>query len=182
VSSPVSACGCATIVCSAAFVASVASGSDVDPGPAGPEATAATTEAAPRRPVLDPRLPERVAARINEGIPVAQERLRDYASCRALFTRLGSDGAAKLDGASYYPASAERERRDCRPGVFALTTVGGSAVVLCRSFVRLSGEQAAIILIHEALHLAGQAEYPAASGAPDSLAITRMVMAGCRLF
>ncbi len=111
-----------------------------------------------------------------------QERLRNYASCRALFTRLGSDGAAKVNGASYHPASAEQERRYCRRGVFALTTVGASAVALCRSFARLSGHQAAIILIHEALHLAGQNEYPAAPDAPDSLAITEMVMAGCRLF
>jgi hypothetical protein len=131
---------------------------------------------------VDPRLSARVAARLNEGIPVVQERLRDYASCRALFARLGSDGAVKLDGASYYPASAEQERKVCRPDVFAVTTVGGSAVVLCRRFARLSRQEAAIILIHEALHLAGQTEYPAAPEAPDSLAITEMVMTGCRLF
>jgi len=111
-----------------------------------------------------------------------QERLRDYASCRALFGRLGSDGAVKLNGASYYPASPEQERKYCGRGVSAVTTVGGSAVFLCRSFARLSGQQAAIILIHEALHLAGQTEYPASPEAPDSSAITEMVMTGCRLF
>jgi hypothetical protein len=163
-------------------VASVVSGSDGGPSPKSSGATAVTIEAVPRRPLLDPRLSERVAATLTQGLPVVEERLRRYASCRALFARLGSDGAAALDRASYLPASAEQERRDCRPGVFALTTVGGSAVVLCRRFARLSGHEAAIILIHEALHLAGQTESPAAPEAPDSLAITEMVMTGCRLF
>jgi hypothetical protein len=169
-------------VCAAAFAASVVSGSDGDPGSAGTGSTAFTTGAAVRGPIVDPRLSERVAARLDQGIPVVQDRLRDHASCRALFTRLGSDGAAELDSASYRPATAEQERKHCRRGVFAVTTVGGSAVVLCRSFARLSSHEAAIVLIHEALHLAGQAEYPAVPGAPDSHAITRMVMTGCRLF
>ncbi len=177
-----SACRCATIVYATAFVASVASGSDSDPGSAKLGSTPVTAEAAARPPILHPQLSERLTARLNAGIPVVQERLRNYASCRALFARLGSDGAVKLNGASYYPASAEQERRYCRRDVFALTTVGGSAIILCRRFVRLSGQQAAIILIHEALHLAGQTEYPAAPEAPDSSAITEMVMTGCRLF
>jgi hypothetical protein len=169
-------------VFAAAFGASVASGCDGGPDAIESASTAVATEAAGRRPVLDPRLPERVAATLTRGLPVVEERLRKYESCRALFARLGSDGAAALGRASYHPASAEQERRDCRPGVFALTTVGGSAIALCRRFARLSGEQAAIILLHEALHVAGQTEYPSAPEAPDSLAITEMVMTGCRLF
>ncbi len=177
-----STCRCTTIVCAAAFVASVVPRSDGDPIPAEHGSTSATSEAATRRSVPQPRLSERVTARLDEGIPVVQERLRDYASCRALFSRLGADGAASLDGASYYPASAEQEKKYCGRAVPAVTTVGGSAIFLCRSFAHLSGQQAAIILIHEALHLAGQTEYPAAPGAPDSLAITRMVMTDCRFF
>jgi hypothetical protein len=135
-----------------------------------------------RGPLLDPGLPEPVAATLGRGLPVVEERLRKYESCRALFARLGSDAAAALERASYHPASAEQERRDCRPDVFALTTVGGSAITLCRRFAHLSAQQAATILLHEALHVAGQAEYPAAPAAPDSLAITGMVMKGCWLF
>jgi hypothetical protein len=169
-------------VSAAAFVASMVSGSDTDPDPARPGATAFTTESSARGPILHPLLSDRVTARLKEGLSVVQDRLRSHASCRALFARLGSDGAAKLNGAAYHPATTEQERKHCRRGVSALTTVGGSAVVVCRSFARLSGQQAAIILIHEALHLAGQTEYPAAPQAPDSLAITRMVMTGCWLF
>ena len=177
-----SVCGCATIVCAAAFAGSVALGSDGDPGPAGPASAAVRAGADARRLILRPPLSPWAAALVAEGLVVGQERLRSHASCRALFEQLGCDGAAKLIGASYHAASADQERRYCRRGVYALTTVGGSAVALCRRFTRLSGQQAAIILIHEALHLAGRTEFPAAPEAPDSLAITEMVMKGCRLF
>ena len=74
----------------------------------------------------------------------------------------------------------------CRVGVprgnrVALARVGSPAVRLCRSFARLSDQRAAIILIHEALHFAGQTEYPSDSRAPDGTAITKMVMESCRL-
>jgi hypothetical protein len=176
----VSACRCATIACAAGLAATELLGSDRDRGLVESSATAMAIEAADPRPAS--RLSERVARKLNEGIPVVKERLRSHASCRALFSRLGSDGAAKVEDASYHAASAEQERKHCRRGVFALTTVGAPAVALCRSFARLSGQQAAIILLHEALHLAGQAEYPAVPGAPDSLAISRMVMTACWLF
>ena len=63
-----------------------------------------------------------------------------------------------------------------------MTAVGNPDVVLCRSFARLSDSEAAIILLHEALHLAGQPEYPIDPDAPNGLEITKMVMEGCRLF
>jgi hypothetical protein len=177
----VSACLCATVVCATAFVASVVRASDGDPDSAAP-GSAGPGGAAASRSIPGPPLSQRLATRLDEAILVVRERLRNQASCRALFTRLGADGATKVEGAAYYPASAEQERKHCRRGVSAVTTVGASAVGLCRSFVRLSGQEAAIILIHEALHLAGQNEYPSTPEAPDSLAITQMVMAGCRLF
>jgi hypothetical protein len=176
-----SACLCATIVGAAALAGSVVLGSESDTGSAGRRPAEVEAWDA-RRVLLPPVLSERATARLAEGIRVGQERLREHASCRALFERLGEDGAATLDRASYHPASPEQETRHCRRGVFALTTVGASAVALCRGFARLSGQQAAIILIHEALHLAGQPESPAAPGAPPSLAITEMVMRGCWLF
>jgi hypothetical protein len=176
-----SVCLCATIVCAAAAAASVALASESDPRSAGRGPAADGTGIAERT-LLSPALSQRATARLAEGIRVGHERLRSHASCRALFERLGRDGAATLDRASYHPASPEQESRHCRRGVYALTTVGASAVALCRGFARLSGHQAAIILIHEALHLAGQPESPAAPGAPPSLAITEMVMKGCWLF
>jgi hypothetical protein len=140
-----------------------------------------TSAAADRGPMLHPRLPGRVTAVLNVALPLAREQLRSHPSCRALFDHFGADGVAKLDDTSYYPAGRQQESRYCHGSSHAVTEVGGSAVVLCRSFGGLSAEEAAILLIHEALHFAGQSEYPIDPGAPDSIEITRMVMEGCRL-
>jgi uncharacterized NAD(P)/FAD-binding protein YdhS len=131
---------------------------------------------------VHPRLSERVKARLNEAIPVAREHLREYPACQALFKRLGVDGVAQLARTSYHPASRQQQRKYCRRDSHAVTEVDGSRVVVCRSFARLSAQQAAGILIHEALHNAGQTEYPAFPNAPDALEITEMVMEDCRFF
>jgi hypothetical protein len=177
-----SPCRCSRFVCAPVFLATVVSASD--PGPAEPGGTRIESNGlgiTTRGPILHPRLPESVTAKVNDAIPVARKRLRDHRSCRELFARLGADGAAKLATTSYYPASGKQEKTACRPGVFALTTVGGSAVVLCRGFARLSVREAAIILIHEALHSAGHTEYPLDPEAPDAAAISTKVMKSCRL-
>jgi len=87
-----------------------------------------------------------------------------------------------LDRASYHPASGAHEGRYCRGNGYAVTVVGRSAVGLCRKFRRLSDQEAAIILLHEALHFAGQTEYPADPAAPDALTITKRVETSCRLY
>jgi hypothetical protein len=110
------------------------------------------------------------------------ERVRTYPSCQALFDRFDADGLEKLNATSYYPAGRKQERKYCRGGTHAVTEVGGSAVVVCKSFGRLSTHDAATLLIHEALHFAGQTEFPMDPNAPDAHGITKMVMKGCRLF
>ena len=145
-------------------------------------AAATGYDAAARGPFLHPSLSERIQVRLSEGIPVALGRLQDHRSCRALFERLGADGATTLLATSYYLASARQESRYCRRSAYAFTEVGGSAVVVCRRFAHLSGGEAAIILLHEALHDAGQTEYPKDPSAPAAAGITKMVMKGCQLF
>ena len=127
-------------------------------------------------------LPPAVRDALARSLPLAQERIGGQRACGALFTRLGAEGTARLAATSYRLAAGERGGRSCRRGVHALTAVGGTVVALCPSFARLTAAQAALILIHEALHSAGQTEYPSDPAAPDSRAITRMVMEGCRLF
>ena len=190
---------CATFVCTAVLVAPAVSGDHgaasaeeavaVASGPSGSASSESTLraaatgyDAAARGPFLHPGLPERIHVRLSEGLPVALGRLQDHRSCRVLFERLGADGATTLRGTSYYPASDRQERRYCRRSANAFTEVGGSAVVLCRRFAHLSGGEAAIILLHEALHDAGQTEYPKDPSAPDAAGITEMVMKGCQLF
>jgi len=168
----------ATLVCLGIGATSVGSGSTAEPAPAGPGPATVATRGVER----SPRLSERLREKLDEALPIAREQLREHSSCRALFARLGADGAAMLQTPAYYPASAEQEGRYCRRGASAVTSVGGSVVVLCRSFGRLSRDHAAIILLHEALHLAGQTESPLEPKAPDAFEITRKVMTACRLF
>jgi len=135
-----------------------------------------------RGPRLNPCLSERVTARLEDAIPIAKDHIQENSSCQRLFAQLGSDGVFEIDTTAYYAASRKQERKYCRRGVAAITTLGGSDVVICRSFVRLSGDEAAIILIHEALHSAGQLEYPGDADSPDTFGITRMVMRSCGFF
>ena len=190
----------ATLVCTAVLAASAASGRDGSLGMGEPGAStlvigasertvlertpremALGSDAASPGPTLHPLLSKRVKAKLHGAIPVAVKHLRNYRRCQGLFDRLGANGIAKINATSYYPAGAKQERRYCRGGSQAITTVGGSDVVLCRSFGRLSNQQAALILIHEALHFAGQSEYPLDASAPNGVAISRMVMRSCRL-
>jgi len=141
----------AMLSCTAVFVASLASGSDDALEPTGADTAAGENSTSPSRlsrgPRLHPQLSERAASRVDSAIPVAHQRLRDHRSCRALFANLGADGVAMPDATSYYPASVKEERRYCRGSSYAPTRVGSPAVRLCRSFGRLSDQQAAIILI-----------------------------------
>ena len=139
--------------------------------------------AAPGRPspvpVLDSRLSEGVRRAVALSFPLAHQRVAGQGACGGLFARLGAEGAAIMAATSYHPATPEQQRRYCRGTTHALTQVGDSRVALCPSFRRLGRSDAALILIHEALHFAGQTEFPADPSAPDSARITRMVMAGC---
>ena len=132
--------------------------------------------------LLDPRLPTGVRSAVERSLPLAHERIVGLRACGGLFARLGTEGTARMAAASYHPATPEQQRRYCRGTTYALTRVGDTRVDLCPSFGRLSRAEGALILIHEALHSAGQTEAPADPAAPDSVGITRMVMAGCRLF
>ena len=140
------------------------------------------TATGPPAPILDSALSGGVRQAVERSFPLAHQRIGGYRACGRLFARLGADGTSRLAATSYHPATPEQQRRHCRGTTHALTLIGESRVALCLSFGRLSRAEAALILIHEALHSAGQTEFPADPKAPDSVGITRMVMAGCGLF
>lgn len=133
-------------------------------------------------PILDSRLSRGVRSAVERSFPLAHQRIGGYRACGGLFARLGAEGTARMAATSYHPATPEKQRRHCRGTTHAFTRVGDTRVALCPSFGRLRRTEAALILIHEALHSAGQTEFPADPAAPDSVGITRMVMAACGLF
>ena len=100
-----------------------------------------------------------LSRRLVRALELAAEHIRDYPSCQALFANRGKDGVETLLASVYYPATLQDEGISCG-GSAALTTVGGRVTRLCRSFGSLSQTQAAVILVHEALHHAGMTEYP----------------------
>ena len=133
-------------------------------------------------PTLDSGLSDAVRIAVERSLPLAHQRIVRHRACGRLFARLGAEGTATMAAASYHPATPEQRRRYCRGTTYALTRVGDTRVDLCPGFGRLGRAEGALILIHEALHSAGQTEAPADPAAPDSVGITRMVMEGCGLF
>ncbi len=104
----------------------------------------------------------------------ALQEVRKAPSCAALFEDLGADSEATLKS-TLYTMSAQ-----CKGGVAAYTAVGCRVTWLCPCFSRLSREEAALIVVHEALHFAGMTEYPGDPNGPTSFEINRMVRRACR--
>lgn len=151
-------------------------------GPAGStgfalEATAAVVVPSPwvNRAVSSP-----VENKIEVAFDLAVRRLHDVPACASLFDDLELDGLGALSRSMYFPVPLWRERSVCR-GAHAVTVVGWRPVLVCRNFAQLSDSHAAMLLIHEALHLAGLAERPSDPAAMSGAAINRMVVEACRL-
>ncbi|HVN76696.1 MAG TPA: hypothetical protein VMT19_10300 [Thermoanaerobaculaceae bacterium] len=136
--------------------------------------------AEPVRPLLGDRLPGAEMPNVVFGFRLAVSRVRNDASCDALFARLGTDGVRAL-ARSVYLARSKAAPNRCAPDIAAFTWVGDRRVVLCPAFAALPLDGAAAILIHEALHSAGLGERPADPRGLRSADINREVVAACGL-
>ncbi len=133
------------------------------------------------RPRASSTLPSGVAERLDEAFGLALDRVNTHSSCRELFEPLTRDARSSLERGIFVPATGQHEVRLCRRGVSAFTVVGSPVTYLCRSFGRLAPRQAALRLVHEALHQAGLPEAPASPGALASVEINELVARDCRL-
>lgn len=115
------------------------------------------------------------------GHRLAQERLRESVPCRTLFVNLGADGEATLRRDRYGAGDLDAERHRCPRGAAAITAVRSFEVRLCPAFSLLSTTEAAVILIHEALHSAGMKEMPPDPDALTARAINALVRSNCEL-
>jgi len=145
---------------------------------AGCRAPTGAIEAALSIVAVDPTVPCSVQRRMGAGLGLALSALQRHAECRTLFAGLDADGHEVLARTRFRIASPRQERTFCRR-CGAFTTVGGRVTVLCRNFAYLSDEESAVMLLHEALHHAGQREYPQERLAPTSFEITQMVARSC---
>jgi len=140
-------------------------------------------------PWIHPKMAPNVRAKLEAGFDLAVERVREISTCGELFSQLGEDGLEMLTTALYLPVHSYRHEvevcgRDPATNsmgadTLAYTKVGGAPTWICRNFVRVSVETAAIAVIHEALHHAGLKEWPRDRLAMSSVEISAMVKSRC---
>ena len=132
-------------------------------------------------PSMSPKLSTINRRKISDAFVVALERVREVPECRELFTNLGADGETALSMVVFLPVGRAEARDGVCRGSSAYTLVGGGPIWVCRDFSRLSDTQAAMVIVHEALHHAGLNEYPKDPDAMTSKQINGMVMKHCGL-
>jgi hypothetical protein len=133
------------------------------------------------RPTISTKVSVKNRKKISDAFELALERVREVPECRELFARFDAEGKATLGRVIFLPIGRAQARGDVCRGVSAYTMVGGGPVRVCREFSRLSDSQAAMVIIHEALHHAGLTEYPQDPGGMTSNQIHGMVAERCGL-
>lgn len=112
------------------------------------------------------------------------ERAQLYAQvpeCKALFHDLDAEALVELSHAIYSGPSFSPEVARCRgQRVAAFTNVGPGRTIICPGFAQLRSHEAATVLLHEALHNAGQTEWPFDPEAPTPARIQARVRKHCR--
>jgi hypothetical protein len=132
-------------------------------------------------PRIGPEMSDNNRERLESSFQVAIDRVREVPECRELFTELGTDGVDTIAKIYFTPIGIHGARANVCNGSVAYTFVGGGPTWLCRKFSRLTDKQAAMIIIHEALHQAGLTERPKDPNGMTSAGINRMVSKGCGL-
>lgn len=145
-----------------------------------PEEIAGAASAVASEPWTTSRLRAGMRRALTDSYQLAVQRIRDRPQCARMFQNLGADGETVLADSRYYGVSLRTEQTICRR-TSAFTQVGARATRICPSFAHLRPNQAAMVLIHEALHQAGMSEKPLDPKALDSSAINQMVSDRCGL-
>jgi hypothetical protein len=133
-----------------------------------------------RSPKIESRVPRPVHQRLVVGYTTAMQRVRSLESCGALFAELGADGIEVLSATTYSGPQTDFESEVCG-GSTAFTAVGRADTRLCPGFGDLKSNDAALVLIHEALHHAGLEEAPGYEGAMTAVEIDELVAKHCGL-
>lgn len=119
--------------------------------------------------------------KISNAFDLALEKVREVPECGEMFAGLGSEATDALGRIVFLPVGKAQARDGVCRGSSAYTLVGGGPIWVCRDFKRLSDAQAAMIIIHEALHHAGLTEYPKDEDAMTSRDINFVVKEQCGL-
>ena len=133
------------------------------------------------KPTISTKVSVKNRQKISGAFELALERVHEVPECRELFAKLDAEGTATLGRVIFLPIGRAQARGDVCRGVSAYTMLGGGPVRVCRDFSRLSDSQAAMVIIHEALHHAGLTEYPQDPKGMTSREINGMVSERCGL-
>ena len=131
-------------------------------------------------PAIRRGVPTAAAVRLRSGFAIALRQARELPECHALFESLNSDPDRLLGETEYVPATSELEKSYCNHRAVAMTNVGQPVTWLCQMFSGLTVHQAAIVVIHEALHVGGLPESPHTPSAMTSQEINSLVTKSCR--
>jgi|GEM_PF-6250512 len=125
-----------------------------------------------------PLSPEQMQ-KLNAAKNRAKQRLEDLQQCGDLFKDLTlTNGPGVIDATTYrsHPNSDA-----CGAGAAIWTQVGSLNAYLCNSFINQVADMRAALVIHEAMHSAGQRESPQYPGYPTSVQLTNLVRTTCNL-
>jgi hypothetical protein len=123
-----------------------------------------------------------LAAAVRDARAVALDRIEKREDCRDLFVERGIDGAGLLRTTVYRRAVPEEAGGLCEKGAAAFTGMRSGRTALCTdSFLKLGRHYGAVVLIHEALHVAGLGQHPHHPGAETPQQIDRRVRRSCGL-
>jgi len=124
-------------------------------------------------------LPEASVRNLRVGYSLALRMLQPAGTCASLFEPLSASGLESLTSTFYaVPAGSERTST-CRRGAVAFTVPGSRVTKLCPRYGALHPRDAALVLVHEALHAAGLPERPPTPEAASSEEIDLMVERVC---
>lgn len=125
-------------------------------------------------------IPSRERRTLVRAYTRAVERVRAHQGCQQLFGKFSVDGAELL-ARTYYLRARPNDQGICASGAVAFTRVHDPRCWICGRFGSLSVDAGAMILIHEALHLAGMPEDPAGEEALSPSGINNLVRHACLL-
>ena len=141
-----------------------------------------STEVVSTEPWIHTRMNDGLRSSVEVGYEIATQRVQEVESCSDLFAELGVDGKETLASALYWPVFNYRDAEKlCGGRNLAFTVVGSTMTFICADFDRLSDQDAAKIIIHEALHTAGlkESRQYRGRGIKTSREINSMVAKSC---
>ena len=131
-----------------------------------------------RNPRSEGSMPPDVRGKLNGAFREAMLTVREREECQGLFVSLGKRGDYTLANAVYVAGGATGL---CADEIPAWVHVNHPRTMVCDRFGRLDVKEAAVQLLHEALHSAGLNEWPHQSNALRPREISALVRQHCFL-